>query len=352
MAKYDEDAVVEAVSRMQPSIAGIHAEIAAVSKRVAALETPPPPATGLTPSGPVVATANGQVIEGLHITAPTGNAVTCQGYSNVIIRNCKIDHGGGHGIFAQRADGLLIETVDLTCTGAPTVGVNPSQMRGISIEASNGAVVQHCRFKDPSSAIYVGICTNTEIRMIKGENMRGPLPRGQLVQFNHCDGPSLLEDFHLFNNPETCWNEDGINISRSTDVTIRRGLIDGSNAPSGTGVTFEHHSGHRNALVEDVDCINMSNSAFGPYPGHGVVFRRCNARDNHCGSRQDRGLPSSGGLIWAVHPSSTGIEVYDCKYFNPCGKLIWHKDTPKPFGVTEEDFTPREPIELSFPWEG
>ena len=85
--------------------------------------------------------------------------------------------------------------------------------------------------------------------------MRGPYPRGQLVQFDKSND-CLLEDFSVVNRPGQSWVEDNISVYRSSKCVIRRGLVDGNDSPGGVGIMVEQ-SASREApvLIEHVDAI-------------------------------------------------------------------------------------------------
>jgi len=116
------------------------------------------PASGwavtLEPSGPVVVTQNGQVIENLHITANGKPGILIQGFSDVVIRNVKIDHQGAHGIFCLGAPRIHISTVDITNT-APVLEhlitpTNPEQ-DNIACVSAPDMVVEHARLRGGSA---------------------------------------------------------------------------------------------------------------------------------------------------------------------------------------------------------
>ena len=48
----------------------------------------------------------------------------------------------------------------------------------------------------------------------------------------------------------------------SPNVTIRRGLIDGNNSPTGVAVMYEHSS---SGLTQDVDAIHQGDGCFSGY---------------------------------------------------------------------------------------
>ena len=150
----------------------------------------------LRPSGPVQASANGQVIEGLDITATgTAHGVRVSGFSGVTVRNCRIRHASGRGIYATSAPNTLIEDVDIACTAAPAAGANAnSSMNNIELQNATGSIVRRARLRDGSCGVYALTSHQIRLSFIEGYDHRGPFPRGQVVQFNQCLNP-VLEDF-------------------------------------------------------------------------------------------------------------------------------------------------------------
>jgi len=51
----------------------------------------------------------------------------------------------------------------------------------------------------------------------------------------------LLEEWSCVND-DTAWTEDSISVWRSSNATLRNGLVDGNNSPTGVGVMFEGDS--------------------------------------------------------------------------------------------------------------
>jgi len=304
----------------------------------------------LTTSGPVSASSDGQVIENLRIEVSQGPAIEVDGRSNVTIRNCEIRHGSGPGISFNGASNLRIENVSVLHTGAPASGQNPDEDRvNIVGYGTTGLVIDHARLEKGSSGVYLIECPGAQVRFVEGHDFRGPFPRGQVVQFDKCDD-SLLEDFSC-ENSDTSWPEDIVSVYQSSNVTVRRGLVDGNNSVSGVGVMFEQSgSGHSGGLAEDVDAVHQGNGCFSGYPGYNVTFRRTRSRDNFC-TDQGRGEPSSGGLAWAGSPESSGLRIEDSRYHNLCQGLVWDESVFTAQELTDEDFTPRAPLRLTFCWQ-
>ena len=305
----------------------------------------------LVDSGPVVAEADGQVIENLHIVSAEGFAISVKGFKNVTIRNVWIEHSGGAGIgIGGGADDARIENVLIENTGAPEKGQNPSSgMNNIECYAAQRLTIAGARLVRGSSGVYLLECPDAKLGFLEGHDFRGPFPRGQLVQFNKSSG-GILEDFSVINPQDTSWPEDNVNVYQSLDIEIRRGMIDGNNSPSGVGVIFDGDKAL--GVVEDVDTIRMGNGCFSDYAGSdGVVFRRTRCRENIC-EDQGRGKPLSNALMWAGHPGFTKIRLEDSHYFASCnGNLVWPAESFEVKELEEQDFTMREPIKVDLCWE-
>ena len=309
-----------------------------------------PPTCTLKASGAVTVTQDGQIVENLRITSNSGNAITVNGHKKVVIRNVEILHKGGPGIHISNSDDIVIENVSIEHTGAPTSGKNPSDnLNNIQCYQSARPRVTNARLTRGSSGVYLVQCPDSTLKQLEGHDFRGPFPRGQLVQWDKSDN-GLLEDFSVI-NPPSSWPEDNVNVFQSKNVTVRRGMIDGNNSPSGVGVIFD--GGPSTGLVEDVDAIRMGNGCFSDYDGGpGVVFRRTRCRENICGD-QGRGKPLSNALMWAGHTSHTDLKIEQSEYFKACnaGNLVWPQSSFSVVDLKEKDFSLRAPIQHKFCWQ-
>ncbi len=118
-----------------------------------------PTATNFTPSGPITL-SSGQVVSGLHITNPDGPCINGSNVTNVRITNNRIGPCGPND------------------TGV-----------GINIYQSGGLRVDHNSFDDIASALYVIQGSNDIVfEQNYATRIRGPFPRGQMVQFNNVRG--------------------------------------------------------------------------------------------------------------------------------------------------------------------
>ena len=122
---------------------------------------------------------------------------------------------------------------------APAAGPHDHEnQNNITIEFSNRPVVYHAKLTRGSSGIYVLHSPDSHLSFIEGYDFRGPFPRGQLAQWDTSPN-GVLEDFSVVMPQDTSWAEDNVNVYKSGNLLIRRGLIDGNNSPSGIGVIFE-----------------------------------------------------------------------------------------------------------------
>jgi hypothetical protein len=313
----------------------------------------------LKDSGAVTATRDGEVFQYLHIKA-NGPAITVNGFKNVKILDCLVEHGtGGPGIQFNNAAGLEIANTSVVLVGVSKGPLPKWQLENIQGSNSPNVRISQVHVEGGSSGIELGVCHGAVITELQAKNARGPFPRGQCVQFaqsNNC----VLDTFSCIND-ETSWTEDSISSWRSSNTTVKNGLVDYNNSPTGVGVMFEGDAaGITGGLCEDVDVIHNGDGAVSAYPAQNAIFRRIRVRDNHCVGLDGRGKPASGGLVFAAADEtnivSHNIQVLQSIYFNLCApnNVFWEQ-TKGAFTAKDaklQDFTPRNPLPpLHFCWQ-
>jgi hypothetical protein len=185
------------------------------------------------------------------------------------------------------------------------------------------------------------------LSLIEGHDQRGPFPRGQLVQWNNSND-GMLTDFSSENFLFRSWTEDNVNVYQTTGVTIRRGLLDGNNSPSGDAVMVDEASG--NVTVQDVDAVHQGNGCFGIYGGggHDVSFINTRCRDTRC--TLPRGKPLSGSLAWAIDPKSISgnLNIVNASYFHLCNpaNIVWDATKLTVNDIKRRNFTARRPLRV------
>ena len=363
----------------------------------------------LTDSGPIVVNLANTIIENKRIISNYGTALEINA-PNVIVRNCEILHRNdcvntdcpdyeGHGIELNHADGTIIQDVRIKHTGAPAKwwtkkknGSSTTERNNIDVYSSQNVTITRVRLEKGSSGIYMYQSPYADLSYIEGYDFRGPMPRGQLVQFNQLNN-STLTNFSVISY-DYSWPEDNVSAYNSPEVQIKKGYIDYNDSRSGVGVMIEIDNTDWYvktnclnetagcALVEDVDARRMGNGAFSAYPAKKVTFNRTRARDNmYCSTDffhhadvtspvdQFLDMPSSGALTWAAraHSGETCSSAYNrvlastswnltrtpstCPGANPDGygsDDIWSRSCFSTIEITEADFTMRAPIVNTF----
>lgn len=274
----------------------------------------PGEAIPLTRHDGAIVAHDGDVIKNLDIYVDSGTAVTIEA-NNVTLQDVRIHYNGaggatdGMGVLVTGANDT-IKNVEIFNAGAPAAGAElNAEHYGIEAVGAQGLNVSGATIHDASTGIYVLNSPGTTLEGIEGYDMRGPMPRGQLVQFDKSDN-STLSNFYVYNDPKIAYTEDNISVYQSNNVTVSNGVIDGNNSPSGQGVIFEDSN---NGLASHIDAIHMGNGAFADF-GSNNTFDYTRSFDN-IATDQGRGeAPLSNALIWGL--SDTTVVTHS-SYQNP-----------------------------------
>ena len=212
-----------------------------------------------------------------------------------------------------------------------------------------------------SGGVFSYKSDGTTITDIVCLDIHGPYPRAQCVQFVSSDDGSV-NGFYAKNWFEQSRSEDNFNAYDSDRITVQNGLIDGNYSVNGVGVIADH--GSDDMTVRDVDVLNTSVSAVSVWSndaakvGKNFLAERIRVKDTQCVSR-DGQTPSSQGLVFAAHPDANNFRFLDSQYSNHCRSLAFYckpgascrSSGTGQVDLREEDFTPRTPLSLEFPWE-
>ena len=293
--------------------------------------------------GIIRTTHDGQVIENLDIYS-NGTAIEVT-HDNVIIRNVRVHHADGDGIWANGANNLLIENVEVINTDPPT-GQNPEEnesFNNIELYNSPDATIHNVTVREGSSGINLVLSPRADIDHVDGYDFHGPFPRGQFVQFNQSPD-STLTNFYTHNDPKGSFVEDNVSVFNSPRVRIENGVIDGNNSVTGAGVQVE--SGSTGTIVKNVDVIHQANAGFSAWEADDVTFTDVRTFDS-ISTDQGRGRPSSGGIEFIVNANSVVFD--DATYTRPGnpGNIAWNvskaelydaKADPSAVPMSHDDF--------------
>jgi nitrous oxidase accessory protein NosD len=108
----------------------------------------------------------------------------------------------------------LIDCQDITIRNCY---IHDSARIGVQIGAGHGIVVEGCRLENLSTGVYACGAQSVQVRGNFGRNFQGPLPRGQLAQFDSVTGPgNAICDNYGINERGHSHPEDVINLYQST----------------------------------------------------------------------------------------------------------------------------------------
>ena len=212
-----------------------------------------PACSSLFQSGPVQATADGQVFQSAVFNAVAGTAtVDLNGHSGIGLKNCVVYHNGGQGLKALVAgNGCWLDTVSFINLAAPAAGgsggpYNSADVacRNIDLAGQTNFVVKDVYCQDGSRGIALANCTATMITRFHAQNMRGVNPAassvlaGQAISVAACVD-FMLDDFYIYNDPANSFPEDNINLWEVLQAMLAGGLIDGNNSIDGAGIEVD-----------------------------------------------------------------------------------------------------------------
>jgi hypothetical protein len=243
--------------------------------------------TGKPVRGQIVA-KEGQVIENVHVKTSSGPCVVIKGVRNVTIRDSEIGPCGG--------------------PGDPTT-------QGVLIERASDVRIERNVIHDVSSGVYV-LSSRHPIVMDRNYvyNVRGPSPRGQMIQMNGVTGGSagskvtcnvsdaMPATRHGAKHGETDDGvEDHISMFKSpgldderTEIAYNRLRGGHKHSKSGSGINLGDMGGG-NAYVHDNIVVNVANVGIGISGGRNVSIE-----NNRIYQDRDHGVYVNLGLmVWA-----------------------------------------------------
>jgi parallel beta-helix repeat protein len=136
-------------------------------------------------SGPVKVTNRANVvIKNLIIDGAKGIAIDIRGSRNIKVQNCIIKNATGEGVY---------------------------------ILSSRNVEVSNCYFENVRSGVYAVSSQTIKVQFNECKNVRGPMPRGQMVQFDKVSGEGNLINYNYALNVLNQSNpEDVINLYLSS----------------------------------------------------------------------------------------------------------------------------------------
>ena len=235
---------------------------------------------GLDVRGPIEWVKAGTTIENVIIYMPPDHdfdKALMISQDNITLRNVVIYHPANRlGLYSWKAKNLVLDNVEVIAYGnewgaAPCPSRSPfngANCSNIAIYGAENLKITNTRVENGSKGIYIVDSPDSLLQNVVAKNVRGPFPGGQCFQIATSDN-TVVDGFHCLNELDKSWPEDSISSYHSSNVTLKNGVVDGSNAPTGICIMFEgSHKDVSGGLVENVEARNCG-GCFSAYPQKG-----------------------------------------------------------------------------------
>jgi hypothetical protein len=227
-------------------------------------------ASGLIASGPIVISGESDVvISGLHISNPNGRCVDIRNAStNIVIENSEIGPCKDEGIYIDSSENITIRDTYIH----DTTGVGIRTYRAERIHVTSNQIER------VASGVYAGNSKQVDVNNNYILNVRGPYPRGQIVQFAYVNGPGNRINNNIgINEIGESYAEDTINLYRSSgapnDYIQVNGniLVGGGPSKSGGGILLgDNESAY--AIADGNILVNPGATGIKIASGHHLIL--------------------------------------------------------------------------------
>jgi parallel beta-helix repeat protein len=251
---------------------------------------------------------------GVPLTNPNGPCLELRGLKNKVIENRVIGPCGGNGIELWDSENVTIRNVVITDTTAS----------GIYIHGSKSVEISESRISNTISGIYAVASSGIRVSCNAIEDPRGPIPRGQFVQFDTVIGGENQISCNIGRNrPGHGTPEDAISLYKSHGVqnlpiaVLYNLIIGGGPSDSGGGIM----------LGDDGGSYQLAKGNILVDPGqYGIGV----ASGNH--------MTIADNIVYARQQSFTNVGIYTWnQYPHPChtisitgNKVKWKSKTGRP----------------------
>lgn len=257
------------------------------------------------PSGPIILDgANGQVIENLIISNPSGDCVQIKNSSAIVLRNLQIGPCNGRGVYLENASDITIETSTIETGYRPLTCCDLGS--GILSFQSTQVTIAGNTLRRNETNVEVVSSAGVTISGNYMEDPLGPFPRGQQVQLVKADRPT--SDIVIANNtmrcssPQLCNQEDAISVYGAVRTSIQGNLIVGGFSPSGCGVLLE-------------------NDASDVYVGNNHIYDTGNCGIGVAGGKRHV-VENNHVLLTQEIPGAGNVAIYVWRISGSCGDVV------------------------------
>ena len=196
-------------------------------------------------SAPIVwNNVNNATISKLQITNTSGHCISLINCSNITIVDCKL---------------------------------GPSTGNGVDMDHCTNITISNCSMTNISSGVYISTGSGISVTYNDVQNVQGPFPRGQMVQFNSVSGTGNKINYNSCDNIYGQSNpEDIVNLFKSNGTiddpiqVIGNWLRGGGPSKTGGGLLAGDNGGSYQ-LFENNICVNTGNEGIEVAGGHDII---------------------------------------------------------------------------------
>lgn len=239
--------------------------------------------------------------QGTHYTGPyvVSAPIVWNGVNNATISKLQITNTTGHCITLINCSNITI----VDCKLGPSTG------NGIDMDHCTNITITNCSMANISSGVYV--CTGSGISVTYNDiqNVQGPFPRGQMVQFNSVSGTGNRINYNTCDNISGQSNpEDLVNLFKTNGTisdpiqVIGNWLRGGGPSTTGGGMLAGDNGGSYQLFQNNI-CVNTGNEGIEVAGGHDITV--------------------SNNIFYSQQTtvSGVGISVYNQCSTDPCNNI-------------------------------
>lgn len=189
---------------------------------------------------------SGQTITGINIENAPGNSIELVNCSNITIQNCRIAH---------------------------SVGI------GIKLYNCSNITINNCSIDSVASGVNACTCSGIKFEYNEVKNVRGPMPRGQMIQFDEVNGGGNSISYNIGENIQgQSAPEDEISLYQSNGlpndpILIAGNWIRGGGPSNSGGGIMTGDGGGSYVLVKDNILINPGQYGIAISSGNNIAVK-------------------------------------------------------------------------------
>jgi len=189
---------------------------------------------------------NNKDITGLEITNPSGHCISLSNCSNITVQNCKL---------------------------------GPSEKEGVYIDHCTNITVINCTMSNIETGVYAASSSGIKVNHNDVLNVQGPMPKGQMVQFDKVSGGGNSINYNVGENlPGQSEPEDEISLymsngTQSDPIQVIGNWIRGGGPSTSGGGIMTGDNGGSYITVQNNILVNPGQYGIALASGHHISIK-------------------------------------------------------------------------------